>query len=563
MRAALGLPDGVESLPPVELIRAVLLAPVDLLFNGGIGTYVKASTESALDAGDKANDAVRVDGRDLRARVVAEGGNLGLTQRGRIEYALSGGRVNTDAIDNSAGVDTSDHEVNIKIALNRVVDDGGLDTAGRAALLGEMTDEVAAQVLGDNHAQNATLAVETTSARSLLDAHERMLRSLERSGRLVRSVEALPDERALAERRRDGQALTGPELSVLLAYAKLETGDVVLRSGLPDDPALEDLLTSYFPAQIRDRFPAAITSHPLRREIVATALTNRAVNLAGVTGLFRLVQETGVALDRVVLAHAVARAVFDVDRLWDAVRPLDNQVSAATQVELRTEATRLAERAARWLLRQPELTAETAPLLAAVRDRFVAPVAEVRTGLPGWLLGNEAAAYAERAERLQQAGVPAGLAAEVAAAPLLPAALDLAVVTERTGAPVALAGQVMQCLAERFGLVPLREMVLALPRDRRWPSMARASLRDDLSLEQASLTEDVLSMRKSDAEIPDALVTAWATGWDGAQERAAAQLADIAAGDRHELAELLVAVRTLRGLRRRRVARRQPRPETA
>jgi glutamate dehydrogenase len=563
MRAALGLPDGVESLPPVELIRAALLAPVDLLFNGGIGTYVKASTESALDAGDKANDAVRVDGRDLRARVVAEGGNLGLTQRGRIEYALSGGRVNTDAIDNSAGVDTSDHEVNIKIALNRVVDDGELDAAGRARLLGEMTDEVAAQVLSDNHAQNATLAVEVGSARSLLDAHERLLRSLERSGRLVRSVEALPDERALVERRRDGQALTSPELSVLLAYAKLETGDVVLRSGLPDDPACEDLLSRYFPAQIRERFPAAITSHALRREIVATALTNRAVNVAGVTGLFRLVQETGVPLDRVVLAHAVARAVFDVDRLWDAVRPLDNQVAAATQVELRTEATRLAERAARWLLRQPELAAETAPLLAEVRDRFVAPVAEVRAGLPGWLLGREAAAYAERTTRLQEEGVPAGLAADIAAAPLLPAALDLAVVAERTGAPVQLAGQVVLCVGERLGLVPLRELIIALPRDRRWPSMARASLRDDLSMEQASLAEDILALRTADTDPPEKLVEKWAHGWDATQARAAAQLADIAAGDRHELAELLVAVRTLRGLRRRRIARRQPRPAPA
>jgi glutamate dehydrogenase len=561
MRAALGLPDGVESLSPVELIRAVLLAPVDLLFNGGIGTYVKASTESALDVGDKANDAVRVDGRDLRVRVVGEGGNLGLTQRGRIEYALTGGRVNTDAIDNSAGVGTSDHEVNIKIALNRVVDDGELDAQARARLLGEMTDEVAAAVLTDNHAQNATLAVEVASARSLLDAHERMLRSLERSGRLVRSVEALPDERALVERRRDGRALTSPELAVLLAYAKLETGDVVLRSGLPDDPALEDLLTGYFPAQIRERFPAAITGHPLRREIVATALTNRTVNIAGVTGLFRLFQETGVPLDRVVLAHAVARAVFDVDRLWDAVRPLDNQVAAAVQVELRTEATRLAERAARWLLRQPELAAEPAPPLAEVRDRFVAPVAEVRAGLPEWLLGSEATAYAERAARLRESGVPAEVAAEVAAAPLLPAALDLAVVAERTGAPVALAGRVMQCLAERLGLVPFREMVVALPRDRRWPSMARASLRDDLSMEQASLTEDVLSMRESDTDAPEKLVAAWEKGWDGTQGRAAAQLADIAAGDRHELAELLVAVRTLRGLRRRRTARRGPRPE--
>ncbi len=561
MRTALGLPDDVDSLTPVELIRAILLAPVDLLFNGGIGTYVKASTESALDAGDKANDAVRVDGEQLRVRVVGEGGNLGLTQRGRVEYALTGGRVNTDAIDNSAGVDTSDHEVNIKIALNRAVEDGDLDPAGRAELLAEMADEVASAVLTDNHAQNATLAVEVTSARSLLDAHERFLRSLERSGRLVRSVEALPDERALVERRRDGQALTSPELSVLLAYAKLETGDVVLSSRLPDDPALEDLLTGYFPAQLRERFPAAVATHPLRREIIATALTNRAVNVAGVTGLFRLKQETGVPLDRVVLAHAVARAVFDVDRMWDAARQLDNHVSAATQIELRTEATRLAERATRWLLRQPELSADQAPSIADIRERFGAPVAAVRAGLSSWLLGGELAAYTERAARLEVAGLPSGLAAEVATAPLLPAALDLAVVAERTGAPVELAGRVMQCLAERLGLVPLRELVIGLPRDRRWPSMARASLRDDLAMEQASLTEDVLSLRTADTDDPSALVAAWAEAWDSPQARAAGQLADIAAGDRHELAELLVAVRTLRGLRKRRQARRLPRPE--
>jgi glutamate dehydrogenase len=560
MRAALGLADDVEALSPVELIRAVLLAPVDLLFNGGIGTYVKAATESALDVGDKANDAVRVDGGQVRARVIGEGGNLGLTQRGRVEYALTGGRVNTDAIDNSAGVDTSDHEVNIKIALNRVVDAGKLEPDARAALLGDMIDDVARAVLSNNHAQNATLAVEVTSSRSLLDAHERFIRNLERSGRLLRHVEALPDDRQLAERRRDGHALTSPELSVLLAYAKLQTGDEVLHSGLPDDPALEGLLVDYFPPALVKRFPEAVTGHALRREIIATVLTNRSVNIAGVTGLFRLTQETGAPLARVVLAHTVARAVFDVDRLWDAVRPLDNVVSATTQVELRTEATRLAERTARWILRQPELADDQPPSIADVRDRFAAPVAVVRAGLRGWLQRGEAAAFAERATRLQEAGVPAGLAAEIAAAPLLPAALDLAVVSERTGAPVELAGQVMQCLAERLGLVPLRELVIGLPRDRRWPSMARASLRDDLAMEQASLTEDVLTLRTSDTDDADKLVALWVEAWDTTQSRSAAQLADISAGDRHELAELLVAVRTLRGMRKRRQARRLPRP---
>jgi glutamate dehydrogenase len=552
MRLALGLADDVDALSPAELVRAVLLAPVDLLFNGGIGTYVKASSESALDVGDKANDAVRVDGEQLRARVVGEGGNLGLTQRGRIEYALAGGRVNTDAIDNSAGVDTSDHEVNIKIALNRVVDEGRLEGTGRARLLVEMADEVAADVLADNYAQNATLAGESAAARGLLDAHQRYLRSLERAGRLDRAVEALPDDRALAERRRDGQALTNPELCVLLAYAKIEVGDAVLHSGLPDDPALAELLTDYFPGPLHRRFPTAVSSHPLRREIVATALSNRAVNVAGLTGLFRLAEETGAPVAAVVQAHAVARAVFDVDRLWDAPRELDNRVPAAVQVHLRSEATRLAERATRWLLRVPELTAEPAAPLAGVTERFAAPVAAVRAGLPGWLLGADAEAYADRSAELRAAGVPPELATEVAAAPLLPTALDLAVVVETTGAPIALAGQVSQCLAERLGLVPLRELVTGLPRDRRWPAMARATLRDDLATEQAVLTADVLGLRASDDDPAPALVDRWAQAWDLTQQRSAAQLVELAGGDRHELAELLVAVRTLRGLRSRR-----------
>ncbi|MEI4279565.1 NAD-glutamate dehydrogenase [Klenkia terrae] len=547
MREALGLAEDVEHLTPAELIRAVLLAPVDLLFNGGIGTYVKATTESALDVGDKANDAVRVDGEQLRVRVVGEGGNLGLTQRGRVEYARAGGRVNTDAIDNSAGVDTSDHEVNLKIALGAVQ----LGAEGRAELLASMTDEVAAQVLTDNYAQNATLAAESASARSLLDAHTRFMRALERSGRLDRAVEALPDGRALSERRRDGQALTSPELSVLLAYAKLEADAAVLHSTLPDDPALDRLLTEYAPGPLRERFPDAVAQHPLRREIITTALVNRAVNVAGVTGLFRLAEETGAPLVAVVRAHAVARAVFDVDRFWDAARPLDNRVPAAVQVQLRTEATRLAERAARWLLHLPELSAEPGAPIATVTARFAGAVATVAQQLPQWLLGADADAYAERAAGFRSAGVPADLAATAAVAPLLPGALDLTRVCEDTGAPIQLTGRVWEHVGARLDLVPLRELVIGLPRDRRWPAMARASLRDDLTAEQAALTAEVLRGRRADDEDPGALVARWAERWDTGQRRAAAQLAELAAGEAHELAELVVAVRTLRGLRAR------------
>ena len=322
------------------------------------------------------------------------------------------------------------------------------------------------------------------------------------------------------------------------------------------------MLVDYFPAALQKRFPAAITGHPLRREIIATQLTNRAVNIAGVTGLFRLIQETGAPLARVVLAHTVARAVFDVDRLWDAVRPLDNVVSASTQVELRTEATRLAERTARWILRQPELADETAPSIAEVRDRF-ARARGGRPGRPAAVAAGRRGGGVRRAGDAAAGGRRAGRAGRRDRRGAAAAGRARPRRRQRAHRGARRAGRAGACSAWPSGsaLVPLRELVIALPRDRRWPSMARASLRDDLAMEQASLAEDVLSLRSADTDPPEKLVAAWAEGWDTTQARSAAQLADISAGDRHELAELLVAVRTLRGLRKRRQARRLPRPE--
>ena len=476
---------------------------------------MKASTESALDVGDKANDAVRVDGEQLRARVVGEGGNLGLTQRGRVEYALTGGRVNTDAIDNSAGVDTSDHEVNIKIALNRVVDDGraGRRGPGRAAGRDDrrgrrrrpQRQPRAERDAGRRGRPRPAACSTPTSGSSARWSGP---------GRLVRSVEALPDDRALAERRRDGQALTGPELSVLLAYAKLEAGDVVLQSGLPDDPALEDLLIGYFPAPLRERFPAAITGHPLRREIVATALTNRAVNIAGVTGLFRL-----VAGDRRAAGAGGAGARGRPGGLRR--RPAVGRRPAAGQPGVGDHPGRAAHRGdpAGRADRPLAAAAAGARRRAGAADRRRAgPVRRARRRGPGraarLAAGQRGRRRTPSARRgCRRPGCPPELAAEVAAAPLLPAALDLAVVTERTGAPVALAGQVMQCLAERLGLVPLRELVIALPRDRRWPSMARASLRDDLA-DGAGVAHRGRAepCARPTTDAPDELVGAWVEG---------------------------------------------------
>ncbi len=347
---ALGLEEGVHALAPDQLISAILAAPVDLLWNGGIGTYVKASTESHADAGDRANDAVRIDATALRAKVVAEGGNLGLTQAGRIEYALAGGLVNTDFIDNSAGVDTSDHEVNIKILLQPQLSRGELTPTARAELLHAMTDEVAELVLRQNYGQNRALAAASAQSAQMLHVHARYLRRLERERRIGRRLDSLPGDKEIAERRSAGLGLTVPEFAVLLAQAKISAVQEVLHSTLPDDPFLRSVLTSYFPEPLRTAYAGEMDAHPLRREIVTTMVVNDMVNRAGTTFLFRMNEETGASVPDIAGAWLVAREVFGMPRFWAQVEALDGQVDVATQIALMLEGRKLTERAVRWLL---------------------------------------------------------------------------------------------------------------------------------------------------------------------------------------------------------------------
>ncbi len=287
---------------PAELIGAILRAPVDLLYNGGIGTYVKAREESNADVGDKATDAVRVDGAELRCRTVGEGGNLGFTQEGRVEYALQGGLINTDAIDNSAGVDTSDHEVNIKVLLDGAVRAGELSTDERNALLHSMTDDVATLVFRDNYRQNRALDNAKAQAPEMEDVHARFMRMLEQRKYLDRAVERLPDDKTLNSRRNSGLGLTVPELAVLLAYAKITLEEELLAGPVPDDADVMAELVRYFPVALRERFLARLRPHPLRREIVATALVNGLVNRAGTTFVFRIGEETGASSADIVRA---------------------------------------------------------------------------------------------------------------------------------------------------------------------------------------------------------------------------------------------------------------------
>ncbi|GAA1263791.1 NAD-glutamate dehydrogenase [Sphaerisporangium rubeum] len=542
-RAALGIPDGVTALTPSDLISAILTAPVDLLWNGGIGTYVKASTETHADAGDKANDPLRVDATALRCKVIGEGGNLGLTQEARIEYARGGGLVNTDFIDNSAGVDTSDHEVNIKILLDRVIRDGDLTDTERDQLFLDMTDEVAGLVLRDNKAQNVVLAAARAQAPEMLHIHARYLRRLERDALLDRELESLPSDKQMAERRQSGLGLTAPEFSVLLAYTKLTADHELLASDLPDDPFLEPWLVSYFPSALRERFRKTMDAHPLRREIIATGVVNDLVNMSGITFLFRFGEETGASTPDITRAYLVSREVFGMPAFWRAVEALDNKVDAATQIAMLLEGRKLVERGARWLLgnRRP-------PLDLTTTARFFSEGAEgLLPDLPKLLAGRDLAAYEERRDAYAARGVPADLAER--AAVMVPAysTFDLVEIAANTGRPVHDVAEVYFDLADRIQLSRLRERVIMLPRDNRWNSMARAALRDDLYAAHATLTRDILTHSEPGLG-PEERLARWAEANSAAVARSRQTISEIWESDTFDLATLSVALRAIRTL---------------
>jgi glutamate dehydrogenase len=537
---ALGI--DADRLTPSELIRALLRAPVDLLWNGGIGTYVKASAENNADVGDKANDAVRVDAAQLRCGVVGEGGNLGFTQRGRVEYALGGGRINTDAIDNAGGVNCSDHEVNIKILLDAVVVDGDLTGKQRNRLLADMTEAVAERVLRGSYLQTQALSLALAQAPSMLDVHDRMMRSLEQTGRLDRDLEALPDAEAIDERR---SGLTQPELAVLLAYSKITLYAALLDSDLPEDPALTADLAGYFPAPLPERFVDRLPGHRLRREIVATRVTNSIVDRAGITFIFRLQEDTGAAPADIARAYAVARDVFDMRGFWADVEAFDLAVPANTQITMLLEARRLVERATRWLLRSRPRPLE----IGAEIERFADGAAAVAEALPGVLVTNEREELEARVARLVDEGVPAELADRVASLGDLFAALDIVGVASATERSIGEVASLHFLIGGRLHLHWLRDRIATLPRENRWQAMARAALRDDLFSLHAELTADVLRGRGA-GEPADA--EARLGGWIDANrplvERCLAILSDIRAGGNYDLTTLPVALRELRNL---------------
>ncbi|HEY4133792.1 MAG TPA: NAD-glutamate dehydrogenase [Alphaproteobacteria bacterium] len=478
-----------DALSPNDLIRVLLKAEVDLLFFGGIGTYIKATTENQADAGDRANDGLRIDGPEVRAKVIGEGANLGMTQLGRIEYAKSGGRLNTDAVDNSAGVDASDHEVNIKILTGAVVAEGDLTLKQRDSLLVEMTDELAELILRDNYLQTQALSVMEAQGPALLDAQVRLIQDLEKAGELNREVEKLPNDATLASLGASGKGLTRPELSVLLAYGKMTLYKVLLESDLPDEAFLVEDLYRYFPTALRERFKEAIAKHRLRREIIATVATNSMVNRVGPTFVNELRTRTGCAEGDIARAYTVTRDAFALRDFWAAVEALDAKVPAGLQTKMIIESGRLVERATLWFVQN-----RSHPIDVAAAMAHTAPaIAALKAALPDALPPAAREAFDAAVAGYAKEGAPVALAMETAKLSALAGATDIVKLAGEQADNIAKSAETYYAVGDRLALDWLRASAQAVPAATSWQKQAIAATVDELFAFQAELAARVLA----------------------------------------------------------------------
>jgi len=536
-RAALGIDGAVQAMSPAELMSAILKAPVDLLWNGGIGTYVKASSESHADVGDRANNALRVDGRDLRCKVVGEGGNLGLTQLGRIEAALHGVLLNTDFIDNSAGVDTSDHEVNIKILLNEQVKAKKLAMAERNKLLASMTDEVAALVLNDNYRQNQALSLMERMSLARLGSKQHFIRTLEAQGLLDRQIEFLPSDAEIAERKARGIGLTRPELAVLLSYSKLVAFQQLLDSDVPEDPYLSKELVRYFPEPLQAKYAKAMERHRLKREIIATAVTNSTINRMGATFLLRMQEDSGRSVGEVAKAYTITRETLDARALWASIDALDGKVHESAQVDALQVIWNLQRSFTRWLLSRPGAIPDITTAVARYHDGF----RDIRAG-ENILPASMRPAYEASIEEWKAKGIGGDLGLQLAALPYLEPCADLIeLARERKLRPVEVAKAYYR-LAEALNLPWLQGQIDALKVDGRWHAVARGVLRDELGAQMRVLTGQVLSMPGRDA---DAKVAAWLGRDDASLRFTMAMLNELASQKTMDYPTASVAVQRL------------------
>src|ERR1700742_4470130 len=543
VRAALGIEDDVSEMAPPNLVRAILQAPVDLLFNGGIGTYIKAEAESDADVGDRANDALRVNANQVRAKVVGEGGNLGVTARGRVEFDLSGGRINTDAMDNSAGVDCSDHEVNIKILVDAQGTAGKIDPGERTQLLESMTDQVSELVLADNADQNDLMGTSRANAPSLLPVHADQIRYLVAERGLNRELEALPSEKEIARRLEAGGGLTSPELATLMAHVKLTLKDELLETDLPDQEVFARKLPRYFPTQLRERSGSAIRSHQLRREIVTTMLVNDLVDTAGISYDYRITQDTGVGPVDAVRTYAATDAIFGIEQLWHSIRAAGLPIAVSDEMTLDTR--RLIDRAGRWLLNyRPQPLAVGAEI-----NRFARKVAALTPRMSEWLRGDDKAIVEKEAAEFVRQGASEDLGYMVAAGLYRYSLLDIIDVADIEDREPDEVADTYFALMDRLGTDGLLTAISELPRADRWHSLARLAVRDDIYSSLRSLCFDVLAVGEPD-ETGEEKIAEWEHTSASRVERARRTLSEIHDSGQKDLATLSVAARQIRSMTR-------------
>jgi len=531
-----------EELTPSELMRAIVCAPVDLFWNGGIGTYVKGSEERDEEVGDRANRLIRVNGEDLRCRIVGEGGNLGLTQAGRVEYALNGGSIHTDFIDNSAGVDCSDHEVNIKILLNEAVETGDLTDNARNKLLAQMTDEVGELVLRNNYLQTQAISMMSAFTVPRLGTMAHFIAWLEGKGVLDRQLEHLPDEEEIEERKSRKLGLTRPELAVLLSYAKITLFPQLLESDVPEDPYLARELVQYFPTPLREKYRELMGKHRLWREIIATQVTNYVINRMGATFIMRMQEDTSATPSEVARAFTIAREVFGANEIWAEIEALDNKVDARVQTDMLLRLWELLRHATRWILNRPGHRLDIAEQVEAYQPGVQALVRHLEKSKVDTWRGDMDRIVGE----LTDHEVPQSLAAHVAVTDALYPALDIVDIANEQKRKVEKVGWIYARLGDHFGLKWLRNQIESLPVDGAWHANARGSLRDQLYETHRALTVRVL--RAKPKQEADAAVDAWLQENEQDTSRVHAMMNEMQRISRLDYATAVVALRTLEQL---------------
>ena len=528
------------SLTPNEFIRAALMMPVDLIWNGGIGTYVKASDETHAEVGDRASEPLRVNGKDVKAKIIGEGGNLGTTQRGRIEYAQNGGRINTDFIDNVGGVDCSDNEVNIKILLNALVSSGDMTLKQRNELLYTMTNDVADIVINDCYRQTQSISVSMSLGAEQLKEYMRFIHALEKDGKLNRELEFLPSDEVLAERMAKGQGLTRPEMAILTAYGKMVLKEQLVLPEIFENLYFKKFLFGAFPVVLQQQFAADMENHPLKAEIIATKLANLLVNDMGANFTHRMMEETGSTVSEVAISYAIGRELFDIEGIWSQLNDLDTSIPSALQTRLLFQIRRTMRRVTRWFLRHRNKAMSIEQTIEFFKPAF----AVISNELQSLLASAEGAQLHASEQQLVQQGVPASVARYMSQLSTVFSVMDIAQVADAEKADLKLVAETYFKLGERLDLHWFLEQITAQPVANHWQALARASYREELDWQQRALSQVVVRGTAGSTDA-DAIISKWLAANDSVLSRWRLMLAEFKTTKSHEFAKFSVALREL------------------